>query len=100
MSCGYCKKGTKLPCLACGAPTPWGSACSDLLERSEVIKAIDSEPEYEDAKYFRDDVVGTIKNEFGFGEIESEHLADLLMKSVTTATKDTKQAIRDRVLAL
>lgn len=31
MSCDYCKKGKKLPCLACGAPTPWGSACSDLL---------------------------------------------------------------------
>lgn len=70
-----------------------------LLERSGVIEIIDSESEFEDVKYFRDDVVNTIRNEFRLGGVESEHLADLLITSVVTAAKETKQSIRDRVLA-
>lgn len=70
------------------------------VKRSAVLKAINLVTEYEDAKHFQCDVIDTLRNEYGIDAVTAEHIAGLLIQSVTTAARDTKQEIRTAILAM
>ena len=70
---------------------------NNLLERSEVLKTIEDEPEYPDVEDFSKEIKNVIFHEYSVSKELAEAMADCLIIIARSSVKETKKCLYEKI---